>query len=943
MKPLRLHLQAFGPYSKEALVDFRDLKNGGLFLIHGQTGAGKTSLLDGLCFSLFGTASGADRSAEGLRSDLASGDLPTEARLEFAIGENLYRVVRRPKQRLKKKRGDGFTEKPVEGTLERLTPAYVIANGGPLGVLEGAALDAPLEAWELLASGAAETDQQIAELLGMTEDQFRQVVVLPQGQFRKFLASSSTDREDLLETLFRTERYRLLGETLDRRSKTIAEKLTKVRTERDALLTSLEATSIENLTENISSADTKLASFETSSSEMESVYQAALNRLNTFRDVQSIGRDLERLKTETAQNETALGLRESELAKIKNIRESLEAKKPEVERLEGEQNELRNHYKRAVELSNETLSRTRLEEAVSKAAALTKDQETKLQALQRRKPELETQIQDLLLEAQRAATLRAERELLNKEQLELKRAATLAVDLAKTEALLEKETVARTTALGHQRDHAVELKSLKLDFHLSQAARLAAELRQGEPCAVCGSLVHPSPAKPGARSPTLEQIEAKELEAAQIAKRVSEHETQIGRLETKRQETENSLRHAFKEWNGSTESLNEAQKALESRLQKLESALRASQLAETQRAQASKELELLGSNIQRAENDLKRQTDAWTAAKGQVQASTAKVEQLEAMIPTEWRDVEKIKTEGQRLKVLVEAHRNELAETLLALEKAASVVSNLKGTLSTLKDQLAQKTAAKESILQALASQNLTEADFEKIEADFKALDAERASHRAEHLSLKERIRSWKAALTKLQKFEIEFIELTNQHAVVGKLAETAAGRAPNLSRVNFQRFILASRLDEVLEQASRRLFVMSRGQFTLRRARQLEDKRKSAGLDLEVEDSLSGTTRPTASLSGGEGFLASLSLALGLADVVQNHLGGVRLDAVFVDEGFGTLDPEALEQAMRILTDLQAGGRIVGIISHVPELRDQISRRLSIRETQEGSTISWD
>ena len=186
--------------------------------------------------------------------------------------------------------------------------------------------------------------------------------------------------------------------------------------------------------------------------------------------------------------------------------------------------------------------------------------------------------------------------------------------------------------------------------------------------------------------------------------------------------------------------------------------------------------------------------------------------------------------------------------------------------------------------------------------------------------------------------------KLESRHGVWGKLAAVANGHpSHNLSRVNFQRFVLATRLDEVLEQASHRLFLMSRGQFTLKRAQTLEDRRKNAGLDLEVEDSQSGSTRPTSSLSGGEGFLASLALALGLADVVQSRLGGMRLDAVFVDEGFGTLDSEALELAMKTLSELQAGGRMVGIISHVPELKDQIARRLIVRKTPIGSSVHWE
>jgi exonuclease SbcC len=170
-------------------------------------------------------------------------------------------------------------------------------------------------------------------------------------------------------------------------------------------------------------------------------------------------------------------------------------------------------------------------------------------------------------------------------------------------------------------------------------------------------------------------------------------------------------------------------------------------------------------------------------------------------------------------------------------------------------------------------------------------------------------------------------------------------GKAPNLSRVNFQRYVLASRLEEVLQLTSRRLFEMSRGQFILRRSQSNDDKRKSAGLDLEVEDAFSGSRRPTSSLSGGEGFMASLALALGLSDVVQSHLGGVRLEAVFIDEGFGSLDSDALELALKMLFELSStqSGRMIGVISHVNELKEQIPHRLHVRKSIQGSQIDWE
>jgi exonuclease SbcC len=215
----------------------------------------------------------------------------------------------------------------------------------------------------------------------------------------------------------------------------------------------------------------------------------------------------------------------------------------------------------------------------------------------------------------------------------------------------------------------------------------------------------------------------------------------------------------------------------------------------------------------------------------------------------------------------------------------------------------------------------------------------------AKAISLAESINRFEAAAERIENASRELKLLEDQHRIFGRLAAVALGQLPhNPSRVNFSRFVLGAKLDEVLEHASRRLYAISRGQFRLRRSQGTDgDRRRASGLDLEVEDIFSGTCRATPSLSGGEGFMASLCLALGLADVVQSDLGGVRLETVFVDEGFGTLDSETLELALKTLIELQAGGRVVGVISHVADLREQIPQRICVRKSPLGSTAAWE
>ncbi len=407
-------------------------------------------------------------------------------------------------------------------------------------------------------------------------------------------------------------------------------------------------------------------------------------------------------------------------------------------------------------------------------------------------------------------------------------------------------------------------------------------------------------------------------------------------------------------------------------------------------------LSALKTEIDRIEIERTKKTSKVEESRRSLDSMRGSLEQLESDVSQEDRDLDTLKTRGQALTKKIDEFDssfkflNENRDRLkTALASAVARTTTLEGERThreslralTLKERdtalsNAGFTSVEECLECAISGADLSVLeksvrDFERdsslnaaklseltakartpapTEEEVLALQTERAHALekqtqilAEKLHLENSLRSMSAMKERISSMSAESEKLTLEHGKLGRLAEIAAGRHPNLSRVSFQRYVLAARLDEVLEQASRRLFTMSRGQFILRRSTSVEDKRRSAGLDVEVEDALSGKTRPTSSLSGGEGFLASLALAMGLSDVVQAHLGGVRLDAVFVDEGFGTLDPEALDLAMEVLSGLRSGGRIVGIISHVPELKDQIANRLVVRKSNAGSSVSWE
>lgn len=1035
MRPLRLRMQAFGPYAKSAEIDFRKLtqSGGGLFLIHGQTGAGKTSILDGICFALFGSSSGADRDGESLRSDLASADLFTEVSFEFAIGPEIFRVVRRPKQFVKKKRGDGFT------TMTPTAALYKLRSGlGEIEIDRGTA-----DSWDLLASNIKNVDGAVVELLGMSADQFRQVVVLPQGQFRRFLSAQSTEREKLLETLFRTERHRQITDRLAQKAKELEGEINQKKQALEAHLGSLEISENESLAERIKALEAEAAKLDAESPVIQEQFKLASERMQlaqlaarTKTELATIQTRIESLKTkqpaiEDARKKLAAerrsrpvlthdhrvltlerdlrNLSETEerdkLALSQAEREHRERKEnfakwqallPELEKWRSERTRLQELWKNANRLKEAKARLNELEQALQTAVTKAQSAESALSEAIERRRGLQAEVEKYAESAPQAEALRARIERA-KAELEHLTQSLKELDKAEKELLQERANLAQAEKRASEAGEA--LKKLKYKFHLSQAVLLARELKTGEPCPVCGSTEHPAPAHavPELTSVSKEEIESAEAQEREAANQLASSRT---RLETTEKAVslckerllalfpgaEDIREYALKMRDVQTRAIEDFKRdlvAAEEAARKWKNAVAALKNAETQ-------IEKLQLAHQKAFSERDEARARFESVKGQV-------EELNSSLPLEHRDPDAIAKAGIQLKEKIEEHETKLEESRQLLEKASRTEAEIKARLKALAEQkqklneeLILESKARDEALKisgfatieecrraGLSDKEIQELetqcrefdavwaaandrrnelareikeypdwahDLEARRSELETIDAERSRRKAQSLALKEKISLFKNAGERIAKLQAEIEKDEERYRTLGRLAAVAQGQPPfNTARVNFSRYVLASRLDEVLEQASRRLYKMSRGQFILKRATGQEDRRRSAGLDLEVEDSFTGTTRATSSLSGGEGFMASLSLALGLADVVQSRLGGVRLETVFVDEGFGTLDSETLELAMRTLTELQAGGRLVGVISHVPELREQIKNRLIVRKTPSGSTVSWE
>lgn len=1017
MKPLSLTIEAFGPYAERQTVSFEELGASGLFLICGSTGAGKSTILDAICFALYGDTSGDERSGRQMRSDHAGPAAVTEVSFEFQLGAELFRVTRTPEYERPKKKGEGTTTVPSGASLWRRT-----------GHTD------PREEGKLLAEGAQKVTAKVEELFGFRSDQFRQVIMIPQGQFRKLLLASSTDREDILERLFRTEFYALIETRLKERSTELKKRLELLEARRQAVLQAAGAENEERLSEELESirgregaarkaytaareeerrAGTELSEAARAAEKFRELEQAA----GALESIEARKDEAERTEGTLAHAERAAGARDAEKAlsereteaaraaeAVSAVRTRLSAAEAAKSRAEAEHagaekqaEKLPSLRERLLELQSHRGKLALLAEAVQAASRARGERDRKLRAaedLSALKMKLERALEE-------AVSLRDE--AANSARLVEPLTLTLQTLTRRLEAMRaladvagESEACGRHAAAATKTESAA-LERLEAAKHAAaalqdrlikgRAAALAAELVSGRPCPVCGSTEHPAPAPTGEPVPDSTELDAAGREVSRLERELADarrsRETAERELAAYRAREETLREHALADGDVTEEELR-------ARAGRAKDELEAARRAAEAGTRAADEAAVMEKRLSEAAARLAPAGEEASAAERELSHCLSVVSEREAGIPAEFRDsdvlergIAELETELHRCEKRLEetrAARARAGETAAAAaaelgaanaaaaesagqrdrqraaflarlseagfadeteyanaRRSAAEITALKDAVETYRVGL---SAARDRKARAEAAvSGLTAPDLETMEAkvasareraDELQKQIERTVSRKEELA--RRLSETGALSTELERLEAEYRTYQG-------LYEAASGRTGD--RVTFQRFVLGSLLDDVLASATERLRIMSRGRFGLQRQLGTGNRARSGGLDLEVYDSYTGTVRPAATLSGGESFLASLSLALGMADVVQAYAGGIRLDTIFIDEGFGSLDPEALEAAMQALTDLRKAGRLVGIISHVPELRERIGARIEVISGKSGSRVS--
>jgi exonuclease SbcC len=1024
VKPLKLTVRAFGPYAAEQVFDFAHLNGRSFFLIHGPTGSGKTSVLDAICFALYGQASG-PRMPREMRSDHAEPATFTEVVFDFSIGAERYRVRRNPEQERPAKRARELklVTQQQDATLWRRTR-----------VAADAAAD-PADEGTVLADGWKETNEEVERLMGFRCEQFRQVVMLPQGRFQELLLAKSDARQGILETLFQVESFARIEHALKDAAAAIRQQAERARQRHAEVLQGLGAAGVAELEERRKSLDEEATALRAAGEPLREARRAAQRALEAAK--QAAERLVEHDRASADLRAREARREEFALKQDAHQRACKAAALAEVEfvvqqrRREAADAEAK-RAAAAAALARAAGERERAEAALAAEAVKQADREAAEQQV-RRLAELTDRVRELdaawkaSLAAQAAHVKRvAERDALDtslkalRQQIEAagvrlkaldeqeKHRGALAEQLKGTTAAVQQRArledlrlnlaaadKAARAAAGRvergerqQRLNKRALEEAQSAWDRGQAALLAHRLADGQPCPVCGAREHPAPATGDGPPPSQDHLTAaraalEEAERSLAVERAdaAEQAAKVAGLRSAVQQLEEMLGLQI---GMDLPSLHERERLLSEQLVRAE---QAGIEAATERSR----IERLTRDEAGAAARLAEAEQAVQAAAARMHADRATADALQAGVPERLRSSEALLREqaqaAQRHRSLQEAfgaatqaaqaasvaHARAAEAVKGAAEAADAAKAQAEAQRRVLEEKAhaagfpdgasyknaklsdAQMAALDEEIRQhhvglaaararldraAEAAKDLAAPDLPAVTAAAQAAEgAVEQSVAREHV-LAEQLARLDATLARLRALDAELASLDARHGVIGQVAQVANGRNPY--NMTFQRYVLGVFLDEVLLAASQRLRIMSRGRFLLRRVREAAGGRSAGGLDLEVEDTYTSTARPVSTLSGGESFLASLALALGLADVVQSYAGGIRLETIFVDEGFGTLDPEALDLAIRALRDLQQGGRLVGIISHVTELKEWIDARLEISRDRRGSTARF-
>ena len=867
MRPIDLTMSAFGPYAKETFIDFDFLSTGGVFLITGDTGSGKSTIFDAISFALFGEGSlGKERRASrSFRSDYADAKTETFVRFRFSHKMRTYEITRNPEYEREKVVGKGKTKQVARAVFKCEETGEVI-------------------------DGIGQVDEKILSLIGLTRDQFAQTVMIAQGDFLKILNAKSEDRKRLFQKIFQTG---VFSELQTRLKEMYAEGKSKVE--------SLSAFGLSALS-RLQAED----EFETAFEDVKRAPDGINQAIPVLSDCISLQKaKLDGLNAEIEILDKTRLQKQAEISEAQAINRDFDEKEAREKQLfihlskKDEISETEKKAKRALSAMRVQPARAIYENAVSLLKGAQQRNETARENQEKYKPLLD-EIEKRLKNAKEIydesyVRVRSQAEALLK---------TVPIIQKRKNAEAEKTTAAKllSYALAEEKRAYERYMDFRSRFYLGQASVLSKTLTDGAPCPVCGSTHHPSPARNTENAVTQDQLD----ECEKIYRSKNE-----------------AARNAEKAVAVKTAEIQSATEQL------LQTGISTEDTQDVVKARA-KELNDQADNMEKSVRELSLRAEKGRAF---LSEAVAVYKETEELIKKYALDVQ---TARKKYGDALSKEGFESEEAFLTSLLAPNALSKLENDIKAFNNAKIQLESRIDALNTKLSGK--TRVDTEKISRALLACEANLKEKRQTLSAIDKRLAANTDALSALKDISKKLLAAKERWALVSDVYASVSGQQSGKMKLSFETYVQQYYFKQVISAANKRLTQLTEGMFTLRIKQEAGNLRSQSGLDLEVLDRSTGLWRDVSTLSGGESFMASLALALGLSDVVQSASGGIRLDAMFIDEGFGTLDENALRQALSLLTRLADGNRLIGVISHMPELKERITKRIVITKKTFGS-----
>ena len=905
MRPLKITMSAFGPYAGEVTLDMQKLGKSGIYLITGDTGAGKTTVFDAISYALYGEASGNYRENTTLRSKYASADTPTFVELEFEYNNEIYKINRNPEYPRPNKRGEGFTKQSANAEL-------VMPDGSVITKIK-------------------DVSAKVEEIIGINKNQFSQIAMIAQGDFRKLLNCETNERSKIFRKIFKTEPYHNIEIKLSSLFNELKRNREKEKSGIEQYINQLKCNENDTLSlelERAKSGDVLIEDVIKLAGEI--INKDTLEYTKTQKNIESINEEIEKINSNIKLYENQEATKKA-YAKASAKLEELKTKRNECEKAYKSaeaQRERLDDLTRKINLINSKMPKydelKSLENSISERTQSFEKSNNSLKLKQQEITSLEKEIDEKskALEEVKGADLLVQKLNVQKEEIKKKAEALkelkTEIDRCKTEQknLKNAQSFAKS-ALDEYGALENEYNQIYIAFFNEQAGIIADELKDGEPCPVCGSTSHPNLARKSENAPSQADVESAQNLVKKAQEKADKARDTASAIKSRFDEIAANVKSAAKKLFGTDDNVFDDYNSNINALKKEYDCTLALLKTANEKLDLYKKLDKEIPEIQEKQKSLSDEISTLNTQKASDEAfiseNTKRVTSIKSELDFESADLAKDKLKeytnlSNDIKNTIEKSKNDF-------DDIKSKYDTQKGTKASLENALKE---FKEIDLAALNEKSLKLNEHKK--------DVDETAK-----SLYSRIESNKLLVDNISEKRDILKGYDDKYVWLKALSETANGDISGKEKITLETFVQMTYFDSIIRKANIRLLTMSDGQYELVRRSDAETLKKNEGLALDVIDHFNASSRSVSTLSGGESFMASLCLALGLSDEIQSSNGGIKLDTMFVDEGFGSLDGEALDRALSALTSLSQGNRLVGIISHVDALCDRIDNKIVI------------